>query len=204
MTGEDSFRRRKGHENRANKFVPRPDMSGRRWTQAELDTLENMIGTFTVATIARKLGRSFDSVNIKLNRMGLSGFEKSTDLLTMHQVCLMLGVESRTVKKKWKDHGLKMFRKGNYIVIRQKDLINFLKNNQEIWNATRVQDDSLIMGYPWYKEKRKTDEKSQYFWTTTELSKLKLLRHQGFSIREIAQKMGRSESSIKYKLYRRN
>ena len=35
--------------------------------------------------------------------MGLSGFEKSTDLLTMNQVCLMLGVQSRTVKKKWKN-----------------------------------------------------------------------------------------------------
>ena len=43
-------------------------MGGRLWTQEELDTLESMAGTYTVATIAKRLGRSFDATNIKLNR----------------------------------------------------------------------------------------------------------------------------------------
>lgn len=178
-------------------------MAGRRWTREELQALEDMIGTYTVASIAKKLGRSFDAVNIKLNRMGLVGFEKSTDLLTMNQVCLMLGVQSRTVKKKWQDKGLRIMRKGNYLAIRQEELIKYLKNHPEDWSAADVIDDSLIMAYPWYKEKKRTDTRSQYHWTPDELSKLKHLRYQGYSIREIAQQMGRSESSIKYKLYSR-
>lgn len=178
-------------------------MAGRRWTQEELNTLESMIGTYTVATIAKKLGRSFDAVNIKLNRMGLVGFEKSTDLLTMNQVCLMLGVESRTVKKKWCNKGLRIMRKGNYLAIRQEVLIKYLKNHPEDWNALRVTDDSLIMAYPWYKEKKKQDSKVNYYWTDEEVSRMKILRHKGYSIREIAEQMGRSESSIKYKLYGR-
>lgn len=177
-------------------------MAGRRWTQEELQTLEEMIDKYTVATIAKKLGRSFDSVNIKLNRMGLVGFERSTDLLTMNQVCLMLGVQSRTVKKKWQGKGLRIMRKGNYLAIRQEELIKYLKNHPEDWSAADIIDDSLIMRYPWYKEKKKQDSKTQYFWTPEELSKLRHLRHQGYSIREIAEQMGRSESSIKYKLYR--
>lgn len=40
-------------------------------------------------------------------------------------------------------------------------------------------------------------------WTQTEVSQMKMLRKQGFTIREIAEKMNRSESSIKYKLYGR-
>ena len=32
---------------------------------------------------------------------------------------------------------------------------------------------------------------------------MRYLRHEGYSIREIAEQMGRSESSIKYKLYGR-
>ena len=40
-------------------------------------------------------------------------------------------------------------------------------------------------------------------WTQTEVSRMKMLRKQGFTIREIAEKMDRSESSIKYKLYGR-
>lgn len=41
------------------------------------------------------------------------------------------------------------------------------------------------------------------YWTQTEVSQMKMLRKQGFTIREIAEKMNRSESSIKYKLYGR-
>lgn len=40
-------------------------------------------------------------------------------------------------------------------------------------------------------------------WTQTEVSQMKMLRKQGFTIREISEKMNRSESSIKYKLYGR-
>ena len=178
-------------------------MAGRRWTQEELDALEEMIGTYTVAVIAKRLGRSFDAVNIKLNRMGLVGFEKSTDRLTMNQVCLMLGVQSRTVKKKWQGKGLRIIRRGNYLTIRQEELIKYLKNHPEDWNAADIPDDSLIMRYPWYKEKKAQDARSQYYWTDAEVSRLKLLRFQGYSIREIAEQMGRSESSIKYKLYGR-
>ena len=178
-------------------------MGGRRWTQEELQTLEELIGTFTVEKIAKRLGRSFDAVNIKLNRMGLEGFEKSTDLLTLNQVHQMLGIEYRTLKGKWQSKGLRIIKKGNYRVVKQPDLIKYLKNHPEDWNAANIPDDSLIMGFPWYKEKRQTDTKTRYYWTPEEESKLKFLRYQGYSIREIAEQMGRSESSIKFKLYRR-
>ncbi len=179
-------------------------MGGRAWTQEELETLEQMAGTYTVATIAKRLGRTFDATNIKLNRMGLLGFEKSTDLLTMNQVCLMLGVQSRTVKKKWRNKGLRIMRKGNYLTVRQEALIKYLKEHPEDWNATKVTDDSLIMAYPWYKAKKREDTKDSYYWSSDDISQLKYLRYQGYSIREIAEKMGRSESSIKYKLYSKN
>ena len=52
-------------------------------------------------------------------------------------------------------------------------------------------------------EKRKNDISHKYNWTQTEVSQMKMLRKQGFTIREIAEKMNRSESSIKYKLYGR-
>lgn len=176
-------------------------MAGRYWTQEEIQMLDELRSTYTVAEIAKRLGRSFQSVNQKMCRMGFTGFEKSTDLLTLHQLCLMMGVESRTVKKKWKNKGLRILRRGNYVVIHQGDLIRYLKRHPEDWNATRVTDDSLFMGYAWYKEKKRVDEKKQYYWTTREVSTLKLLRYQGYSCREIAEKMGRSVSSIKCKLY---
>ena len=178
-------------------------MGGRRWTERELDILEGMIGAYTVSSIAKRLGRSFDSVNIKLNRMGLGGFEKNTDLLTLNQVCQMLGVQSRTLKGKWKRKGLCITHRGNYLVVRQQDLIKYLENHPEDWNAKNIHDDSLIMSFPWYKEKFQTDKKTRYYWTPEEETRLKYLRFRGYSIREIAEQMGRSESSIKFKLYPR-
>ena len=62
---------------------------------------------------------------------------------------------------------------------------------------------AAVMQYPWFKEKRKNDISHKYNWTQTEVSQMKMLRKQGFTIREIAEKMNRSESSIKYKLYGR-
>lgn len=79
----------------------------------------------------------------------------------------------------------------------------FEPEHPEDWNAARVTDDTLFMQYPWFKEKRKNDISHKYNWTQTEVSQMKMLRKQGFTIREIAEKMNRSESSIKYKLYGR-
>ena len=180
-------------------------MGGRIWTQEELDTLESLLGTYTVDSIARRLGRSFNAVNLKLNRMGFSGFEKSTDLINMNQLCIMLGVSDRTVKKRWMaERGLKSVRKGKFITFKQEVLENFLRDNQDLWNAAHVTDDSLLMRFDWYKDKRKTDTKIHFRWTSAEVRRLKALRHQGYYIREIAEMMNRSESSIKYKLYERN
>lgn len=178
-------------------------MGGRRWTQEELQILEESIGTFTVATIANRLGRSSNAVNMQLCRMNLSGFAKSTDLLNMAQVSRMLGVERRTIKTKWKSKGLRIMRKGCYLTVTQTALIKYLKDHPEDWNAAKVTDDSLIMGYSWYKEKKKQDANTQFRWTREEVARLKYLRHQGYTVSEIAQKMGRSESSIKYKLYKK-
>lgn len=174
-------------------------MGGRKWTEEELSVLETMIGTFTVETIAKRLGRSFNAVNMKLNRMGLVGFEKSTDLLTMNQICIMLGVQRRTIDR-WQKKGLHIMRKSNYRVVKQQELARYLKEHQEDWNAHKVTDDSLLLRYPWFKEKKKTDVKKNYHWTTTEVARLKFLYRKGVSIKEIAKDMGRSESSVKCKL----
>lgn len=178
-------------------------MAGRRWTQEEMQYLEDKCGVFTVASIAKHLGRSFDSVNIKLNRMGLQGFEKATDLLTVNQIHFMLGVEHRTIYRWGSKNGLKIKRKGNYTVVDQRELIKFLKNNQDLWNAKRVKDDTIFLGEEWFIQKKRNDVLKKYNWTTSEEHRLQHLRHEGYSISEIAEKMERSESSIKYKIYGR-
>ena len=131
---------------------------------------------------------------------------------TQYKVCTKCGkklderfipnFENRTIQY-WGRKGLKSVRKNPYVMYRQQDIIRYMEEHPEDWNAARVTDDTLFMQYPWFKEKRKNDISHKYNWTQTEVSQMKMLRKQGFTIREIAEKMNRSESSIKYKLYER-
>lgn len=177
-------------------------MGGRAWSQEELIQLEELTETYPLATVARKLNRSENAVFLKRQRTGIGGFMANTDMLTRNTLSRILGVENRTIQY-WERKGLKSVRKKPYVMYRQQDIIRYMKEHPEDWNAARVTDDTLFMQYPWFKEKRKNDISHKYNWTQTEVSQMKMLRKQGFTIREIAEKMNRSESSIKYKLYGR-
>ena len=177
-------------------------MGGRAWSQEELIRLEELTETYPLATVARKLNRSENAVFLKRQRLGIGGFIANTDMLTRNTLSRILGVENRTIQY-WERKGLKSVRKNPYVMYRQQDIIRYMKEHPEDWNAARVTDDTLFMQYPWFKEKRKNDISHKYNWTQTEVSQMKMLRKQGFTIREIAEKMNRSESSIKYKLYGR-
>lgn len=153
-------------------------MGGRAWSQEELIRLEELTETYPLATVARKLNRSENAVFLKRQRTGIGGFMANTDMLTRNTISRILGVENRTLQY-WERKGLKSVRKNPYVMYRQQDIIRYMEEHPEDWNAAR------------------------YNWTQTEVSQMKMLRKQGFTIREIAEKMNRSESSIKYKLYGR-
>lgn len=177
-------------------------MGGRAWSQEDLNRLEELTEKYPLATVARILNRSENAVFLKRQRTGIGGFMANTDMLTRNTLSRILGVENRTIQY-WERKGLKSVRKNPYVMYRQQDIIRYMKEHPEDWNAARITDDSLFMGCDWYKEKRRTDKPNRYNWTETEVSQMKMLRKQGFTIREIAEKMNRSESSIKYKLYGR-
>lgn len=177
-------------------------MGGRLWSQEEVELLEEMTEKYPLSTVARKLNRSENAVFIKQQRLGIGGLRANADMLTRNTLSRILGIENRTIQR-WERRGLKSVRKKPYVMYRQQDIIRYMKEHPEDWNAARITDDSLFMGYDWYKEKRRTDKPNRYNWTEAEVSWMKTLRRQGFTIREIAEKMNRSESSIKYKLYGR-
>lgn len=173
------------------------------WTAKEISTLEEMTSKYPLPTVARKLNRSVNAVFLKQQRLGIGGLRQNSDMITRNTLSKILGVENRTIKS-WEVKGLKSIKKKPYIMYRHQDIINYMKEHLEDWNAARITDDSLFMRFDWYQEKKKHDVDTKYNWTEREESKLKFLRHEGYTIREIAEKMNRSESSIKYKLYRRN
>lgn len=127
-------------------------MGGRAWSQEELIRLEELTETYPLATVARKLNRSENAVFLKRQRLGIGGFIANTDMLTRNTLSRILGVENRTIQY-WERKGLKSVRKNPYVMYRQQDIIRYMKEHPEDWNAARVTDDTLFMQYPWFKEK---------------------------------------------------
>lgn len=178
-------------------------MGGRKWTDEELVLLEELTEKYPLETVARRLNRTKEAVFLKRQRIGMGGYMANTDMLTRNTVSKILGIENRTLQY-WERKGLKSYRKRPYVMYRQEDIIKYMREHPEDWNAARVTDDTMFMRYDWYKEKRKNDISRRYNWTGTEVRRMQHLKHEGYSIREIAEMMNRSESSIKYKLYRRS
>ena len=41
------------------------------------------------------------------------------------------------------------------MMYRQEDIIKYMREHPEDWNAARVTDDAMFMRYDWYKENRR-------------------------------------------------
>lgn len=174
----------------------------RYWDEEEIELLEEESGKVNLKSLAKKLGRSETAVFQKQQRLGIGGFLQNTDMLTCNSVAKILGVEFRTVAH-WESKGLKSYRKRPYRMYKQNELVRFLKEHQELWNANRVTDATIFLNAEWFLQKKKKDTKNTtWFWSWEDREILKHLRREGYTIREIAEKTGRSESSIKYYLYR--
>lgn len=175
-------------------------MGGRKWTDEELCLLEELTAKYPLETVARRLNRSKEAVFLKRQRAGIGGYMTNTDLLTRNTVAKILGVDNSALRY-WERKGLKSQRKRPYVMYRQEDIIRYMKEHPTDWNASRITDDTMFMRYDWYKEKRSKDTAKKYNWTSVEIQRMLHLRHEGYTLREIAEAMNRSESSIKYKLY---
>jgi len=84
-------------------------------------------------------------------------------------------------------------------------LLEWLKNNQDKWNSTRLDEYGLGVEPQWLKEKRKTDidipKRKFYKWTKQEDQKLILYYKQGkLTYKQIGEKLNRSESAVDHRL----
>lgn len=174
----------------------------KRWTEDELELLEELSGKLSLEAVARELGRSPNAVFLKRQRIGIGGYLQNTDLLARNTICRILGVDTKALIR-WERFGLKPRKKGPYRMYRQSAILNFLKDHPELWNATKVTDTTIFAECKWFKDKQLCDvqRKRNYFWPLSEIAKVNYLRHEGYSVAEIARRLGRTPSSVKYILY---
>jgi hypothetical protein len=117
----------------------------RPWTAAEMDLLERLVGRVSTATIAKHLHRPEGSVVNKLRRLGTS--RRVREGYTMRDLEMCLGEDHRKIQR-WIGSGWlrdrfqgtgRHNRNGRDIHrIRERDLLNFLRNHPQEINLGKV------------------------------------------------------------------
>lgn len=130
--------------------------NNRFWTREEENYLIDKYGIMTAEGIAKKLGKSYRAVIDKINKMGIGNFTSNMDGLHLSDVCMLVGRDKETIKQTWVKYGLKIYKKGKYSIIKENDLIRFMENNPERWDATQCET-YFFERFDWFREKRIAD-----------------------------------------------
>ena len=184
------------------------------WTDEEIETLKNLWGEKTPDAIGRILGRSTGGIIGKAKLLHLGSYLQSSEYLSMHQVTEILGVDShvpvRTWIPKYKMPFVRRRIRGNLLfrVIRLEDLMKWLKNNPEAWDARKVKPYALGTEPPWLKEKRAADQQrtakpTGTKYTSADDAAIRWGRETGKTYKQIGEQIGRSPASVQCRADRR-
>lgn len=149
-----------------------------KWTDKECDFLKENIGTYSMAYIAKSLGRTETAVLIKAKRLNLGCFKNNSDKITVADVCEILDI----------DH------KGVYRMIR----LGKIK-----YQRKRIRNNSYqyFFDYDYIIRFAESYQKQNFKrWTPYEISRLKLLVLRGLTYKQIGEELGRSEIAIQKKI----
>lgn len=177
------------------KHVPR-----KRWTPEEVERLIELRDKYTKSDIARLLNRTPSSVNNKIQELELGGLMDNTDRWTFKQITEAIGAGSGVVHKTWVKHGLKFVKRGTFCLVKEEDLLKFMKMHPELWDASKC-DYYLFYQYPWFIEKLKKDKQTPvehrgYYWTNYQKQQFELLARKGYTHRQIAEVIGKTKRAV--------
>lgn len=177
------------------------------WTQEEIEYLKKLRNRYTKKDIARILKRSPSSVNGKIQELGLGGLMDNTDKWTFVDITRAVGLASGSVNTTWVRRGLKFVKRQNYRLVDEDDLLDFMKNNTDLWDSTKC-DYYLFYQYPWFIEKLEQDkkipyERKRYYWTDYQKQQFEILKKRGFSNKKIAEVIGKSQRAVDHYSFRR-
>lgn len=135
----------------------------RRWTSIDDETLSDLWGNKSIDIIAKKLNRTVSSIinRVYVLKLG-SQIINNYDGITIQELSNIFMVNRSTILTSWISLGLKLtFRKRSdssiYSFVEIDNLLEFLKNNQNIWDSRVLEENILGKEPEWLQEKRKQD-----------------------------------------------
>lgn len=131
--------------------------SGYFFTKEEEEYIDQKYGIMSAKAIARKLNRPISSIYYKINQMGLGRICDNIDGFSFKETGEMLGVSDMTVGYWARTKGLKFKKVGKVHVVKEKDLVAWLKTHPKNWDATKVTVKWMWEGEKWFDQKRDED-----------------------------------------------
>lgn len=182
----------------------------RYWTEEEIEKLQKLTKSKTKQQIADVLKRTPQSVECKMQRMGIEPFNARTDLLKAKDVGRLVGQHEKSIYNRWYKTGLPLKRVAKYRMISEKQLAKFMQEHTELWRASQC-DEYFFGKYEWFNERLKAERKGidiihpyrkRKPWSPVELSRARMLHNKGLHYTEIAKELGRSNKAM-YHVVRR-
>ena len=135
------------------------------WTNDEIEYLKGSWGNVKIETIKRYLNkRSKEAIKIKATRLGLGGAKtNSYKYITASQASKILGVDRHKILKWIKEKKLRakfqaLTREAKFWCIEYDYFIEWLENNQQLYDASKIEEYALGYEYDWLIRKRQNDK----------------------------------------------
>lgn len=173
------------------------------WTQDEVEYLEKNYEKQSVKLIAKNLDRSYNSVILKIERLGLS-LKGDENYINVADFCDFTEISRSTIEYWIRNSSFPTKKTGKYRKIRIATFWKWASENKSFINWKAFPKDCLPPEPDWVDVLRaKNDSKSiRRDWTTREEQSLKdLLAMERYTYQEIANLLNRTHGAIKRKIY---
>lgn len=191
----------------------KPRNHGKTWSKEDDNYITEKWGNVTVETMAINLGRTEIATYQRAKTLKLGSYrEAGGTYISPLQIAELIGKSSGCIYY-WIKTGKLPSRKRkrekrNIHQVDMEDLINFLKENQDLWDSRNLERYGLGEEPEWLKEKRETDiqnsqNKHKEPWSRSDDHRLLELYEEGLSADEIAEKLNRTKTSIIVRLSKR-
>lgn len=180
------------------------------WTESDVDYLEENWGKLSVGTIAKKLGRTVDSIQIKAHKIGLGSWIDCSEYMSFNQLMKTLGYSTfggfkePLLARKFPIR-LRCINTSVFAFVDIDEFWKWAEKNQGFFDFSRLEVGALGKEPDWVKAKRRSDTKARGKrktpWTKCDDELLRsLLKAYRYPIDEIASRLGRSEAAVKSRI----
>ena len=188
---------------------------GRKWRLEEIDYLRRNWGRVAVSTIAKNLDRDVSGVVQKAHKMRLPPVYNNAENISMADFCRATGISRDRImgtlapKHDFPLLSKKYGKQQYYYYVDFDAILGWMESHQSMYDATMIEDGFFVPEPDWLKKKRYGDrldkdgisqDAKRRWWTKNEVDHALLLRQMGYSIEQIAKKLGRGTWAVRSKL----